>query len=262
MAHVKSFIFFKGEREMSIHISSVVWRESFDTPLQKLILLAFADMANDEGYCWPSVRSIKERVGVADSTVRENVRLLEGLGWLKREVRSFATDGRQTSNGYWVAKTPPSAKALRGAQPPPPLAPSRYPPSAQPLPLNHQATKNDTSNTGQESAPEQEDSFTPVAIKNLWNSSCPSLPALSDVTASRFRAARARSGGKLKSLQAAFDKMEASDFVAGRSDRGPSRWASFDWLMKPDNWTKVIEGRYDNEVDKNKNTSTVTKHAF
>ena len=35
-----------------------------------------------------------------------------------------------------------------------------------------------------------------------------------------------------------------SDFLNGRNDRG---WiASFDWLMLPDNFSKIIEGNYDN----------------
>ena len=205
---------------MSVHISSNVWKSSFDTPLQKLILLAFADMANDEGYCWPSVRSIKERVGVADSTIRENVRALEAMGWLRRESRS--TDRGQASNGYWVSKTPPSAT---------------------PSPLNHQGTSIEPQDSpGMDSDPEP---FTPELIREAWNEECRSLPHIATITASRYKHAKARCGGNINYLREVFRRVEASDFVSGRS-RGVSAWASFDWVVKPDNWAKIIEGRYDN----------------
>ena len=39
-----------------------------------------------------------------------------------------------------------------------------------------------------------------------------------------------------------------SDFLNGRNDRG---WiADFDWLMRPNNFVKVLEGNYNNN-DKN-----------
>lgn len=39
-------------------------------------------------------------------------------------------------------------------------------------------------------------------------------------------------------------KIAASNFCCGKNDRG---WkASFDWLLQPDTWLKVVEGKYDN----------------
>ena len=41
-----------------------------------------------------------------------------------------------------------------------------------------------------------------------------------------------------------FRKAEASDFLTKRNSTG---WkAGFDWLLKPENYTKVLEGNYDN----------------
>lgn len=41
-----------------------------------------------------------------------------------------------------------------------------------------------------------------------------------------------------------FRKAEASDFLTKRNSTG---WkAGFDWLMKPENYTKVLECNYDN----------------
>ena len=47
-----------------------------------------------------------------------------------------------------------------------------------------------------------------------------------------------------------FKKIEASDFLTGRSERqnGHEKWiCDFDWIIKNDmNITKILEGKYDN----------------
>lgn len=44
-----------------------------------------------------------------------------------------------------------------------------------------------------------------------------------------------------------FDRVEASNFLTGRERRGDRNWkAGFDWIFKPANLTKIIEGNYDN----------------
>ena len=62
--------------------------------------------------------------------------------------------------------------------------------------------------------------------------------------------ARCREFGK-RSLFEMVVKSAASDFLNGRNDRG---WvANFDWLIRPNNFPKVLEGNYDN---KNNNISS------
>ena len=46
---------------MSVHISSRVWAESKASGTALVVLLALADMANDEGYAWPSVGTLVKR---------------------------------------------------------------------------------------------------------------------------------------------------------------------------------------------------------
>ena len=42
------------------------------------------------------------------------------------------------------------------------------------------------------------------------------------------------------------DKVSKSDFLCG--NKGDGEWkANFDWIMKPDNFQKIIEGAYDNK---------------
>lgn len=71
---------------MSVHASSAVWRLALE-PAAKLIMLALADMANDEGVCWPSVASLLTRTGLSESTVRRYLGELETAGLLKKHER-------------------------------------------------------------------------------------------------------------------------------------------------------------------------------
>jgi hypothetical protein len=80
----------------------------------------------------------------------------------------------------------------------------------------------------------------------LWNSSVEALPKVTRWTTSRNR--------KLKTFLKTFsgedfakicEKVQASDFLSGRS--GGWGKCGFDWVIKPDNATKILEGNYDNQ---------------
>lgn len=52
-----------------------------------------------------------------------------------------------------------------------------------------------------------------------------------------------------------FERVKQSRFLTGRSPSPPGRppfRASLDWLMNPQNFAKVIEGKYDDELQRNK----------
>ena len=61
--------------------------------------------------------------------------------------------------------------------------------------------------------------------------------------------ARVRESGK-QSLVAVFKKASISDFLNGKNDRGFI--ATFDWLVAPNNFIKVLEGNYDNRTKSGK----------
>lgn len=85
------------------------------------------------------------------------------------------------------------------------------------------------------------------------NSLIPSIKQLSDARKKTLKA-RAREYGK-EALVKVFQKAAISDFLNGKNDR--SFTASFDWLLKPTNFPKVLEGNYDNPVkDKPKDAIT------
>jgi hypothetical protein len=71
------------------------------------------------------------------------------------------------------------------------------------------------------------------------------IKQVKNVTAQRKSTieARARENGK-EALKIVADKAAVSDFLNGKNDRG---WlATFDWIMKPNNFVKVMEGNFDN----------------
>ena len=83
----------------------------------KLVLLALADNANDEGMCWPSMATIVAKTSLSDRCIQEAIRALEVTGMLSIHERS----GR--SNYYTVTPergAPPNVAHPAPDSPPPP----------------------------------------------------------------------------------------------------------------------------------------------
>ena len=82
-------------------------------------------------------------------------------------------------------------------------------------------------------------------VLDAYHECCPGFPAVIKLTEARKRAIKAR----LKDY--GLDEIKRAFSLAGQSDflKGSSGWqASFDWLMKPANMTKVLEGNYTNRA--------------
>lgn len=88
---------------------------------RKLVLLALADCANDQGECYPSIPHLVSKCSLAERTVQEAIAQLEDAGLVRREFRT----GRATV--YWVSP---------GDQPPQQAHPrtSRTPAAGAPTP--------------------------------------------------------------------------------------------------------------------------------
>lgn len=85
-------------------------------------------------------------------------------------------------------------------------------------------------------------------IVDKYNRVCPSLPKCIKLTDKRKAKIKARlAEHDVDTIELAFRKAEASDFMKGQNDRG---WkADLDWFMANDtNIVKVLEGKYDNRV--------------
>ena len=72
-----------------------VWDTQFGSHTQKLVLLALADNANDEGLCWPSVKTIARKCELTEQGVRDQITIFVGAGLIHVE-----TGGGRRSNRY------------------------------------------------------------------------------------------------------------------------------------------------------------------
>lgn len=72
---------------MSVRIMTAVW--AADLPAtEKLVLLALADQANDDGHCWPSAMTIAKKCGQGERTVRRAIQSLIAKKHLSQKMRS------------------------------------------------------------------------------------------------------------------------------------------------------------------------------
>lgn len=83
---------------MSIKAMSKVWGLDLK-PIPKLILLALADNANEDGICWPGLAYIEHKTGLVHSTTVKYISELEAAGLLKKHAR-YSSDGLRASNLY------------------------------------------------------------------------------------------------------------------------------------------------------------------
>lgn len=111
---------------MSIKIMSKVW------PLQmghadKLVLLALADNASDEGECWPSVSTLCEKTCLSDRAVQQCVRRLIEAGHISVTRRYKQSNVfRVHPNAVCPERPSPEARSPEAPSPerPSPEAPS------------------------------------------------------------------------------------------------------------------------------------------
>ena len=74
------------------------WQQALK-PVPKLVLMALADAADDQGICWPSVATLAGKVGVSTRTVRRVMQELISGKLLAAEQR-YRSDGSCSSNRY------------------------------------------------------------------------------------------------------------------------------------------------------------------
>lgn len=71
---------------MSVRVMAQVW--GVDLPAgEKLVLLALADAANDEGKCWPGMGSLSRKAGLSKRHLLRIIQILERAGHISREIK-------------------------------------------------------------------------------------------------------------------------------------------------------------------------------
>ena len=83
-------------------------------------------------------------------------------------------------------------------------------------------------------------------IAEIYNDTCVSFPRLTTMSENRKKAIKARlKTYSVEDFRTMFEKAEASDFLKGKNSHNWS--ATFDWMIKDANMTKILEGNYDNK---------------
>lgn len=104
---------------MSHAVSSWAWSQKCASTSQKLVLVKLADSANDDGVCWPSLRTLERDLGMTRSTVARHVKSLGAAGLLTVEERRHA-DGGLRSNLYHLHRAIPEGGVPPGRDTPVP----------------------------------------------------------------------------------------------------------------------------------------------
>lgn len=72
---------------MSIEVLNWAWRQDVPSASAKLVLIALADHANGDGYCWPSMLRIAAMTGLSQRQVSNHVTKLVELGLVVKADR-------------------------------------------------------------------------------------------------------------------------------------------------------------------------------
>jgi len=72
---------------MSLRALTWAWEQELTNPSEKLVLLAIADHANDDGMCWPSMSHVAERCLLSTRQIQRITEQLVDYGLVTRERR-------------------------------------------------------------------------------------------------------------------------------------------------------------------------------
>lgn len=78
---------------------SAVFESETLGPTERLIMLALADHADDEGRCYPSIGRLCRRTGLKDRSIQNNLKSLSDQGY----IRVVHNGGKSGSNLYFVS---------------------------------------------------------------------------------------------------------------------------------------------------------------
>lgn len=99
---------------MSIKVMNWVWEHSDAAGNERLVLLAIADNADDDGSnAWPSRATLAAKTLLDERTVRRIIKRLEAAGRLRVE----SGNGRTHSNRYTVVMHAPAAPETGAERP-------------------------------------------------------------------------------------------------------------------------------------------------
>lgn len=218
---------------------TAVWEREDLSATHKLMLLALADWANDEGLCWPSINRLAIKTSMASRSVQRLIRQLEEMGFVRREE----TVGK--GNRYWIV-IPATDCHPRHTVTPPLTQCHQTPDTVSPntsitpqLNTNLICASNDAPT--QPALIEDELVVTVQDVVDAWNDTADKIgkPKVQRISDGRKQVVRARiKQNTIDDFVIVFRNIEQSDFLRNWNAMG------FDWVMKAGNFQKILEGNY------------------
>lgn len=245
---------------MSMELMVKAMKTKVGNPLRKLVLIKLADNASDNGECWPSYQHIADQCEISRRSVISHIKDLEKTGLLKKIERKGGEKGNHSNlyvldfSGSETPAPPSESPALGGESPalppsesPAPRTSHSFEPVKEPTPPNPQGGSADAPEPAPAQKPRKAIPF--EQIKNLFNEILPELPTVILINKSREANIRARwneheAHRSLEFWEDLFTEIRKSDFLMGRTLSDRPFMLTFDWLLKPSNFVKVVEGNY------------------
>jgi hypothetical protein len=212
---------------MSVRAMTRVW--DLELPdSDKIVLLALADCANDEGHCWPSIASLVRKCSKSERTIQASIKRLVDEGLLiRREVLGKGCN-------YTVLPSRPAAAAPRSDNAPADTAP---PQGTTPTPAAA-ADKPSRTITSGAKAPE-------LRVIEAWNE-LPKVHKVKILDNSRKQQLRLRiKAHGLETMLEAVRLVGRSPFLRG--EVGDGRMADINIILQPKTLARVLEGFYGTE---------------
>lgn len=213
------------------------------------VLAAIGSFTAKDQSAYPRVRTIGEAVGLTRETTSRAISKLKEFGYVKA-IEQTRADGGQSSNLYSVLLDDESQESTTSSDTPcdapvtPPVTPRDHTP-CDGTASHHKTIHINDDNTNVLSLADSElkiafDGYCKAAKSHGW-----SVPqAMSSPRKTALRRRLKENG--LKGWGDILRQCIASDFLSGRT---PEQFKlSFDWLTKPANILKVVEGNYDNRT--------------
>lgn len=256
---------------MSVRTMALVWEKSQHSGTNLLMLLAIADFSDDDGRAYPSVLTLAKKCRMSKRNAQDRLRELAESGELT--IRKNAGPPPKYPNLFKV-----NLRAL-GVQPTAPVKPpapvqsdvargeahcaAGVQPTAPKPSYNHQEPIYVLQDVCDQAKPDRLHECPHAEVLRLFAEKLPALSQPRSWEGQRATNLRARwrwvltandiGGARLASNKAEalgyfsrfFEYVGQSDFLMGRT----GNWqCDLPWLMKSDNFSKVIEGKYENRV--------------
>lgn len=223
---------------MSIKIMTLVWESNVGPATKRLILLALADSANDEGVCWPSIRTLKTKAQCGQTTAEDALRSLDYDGLVKRD-RRFNDTSVYTIN---VAKlTTPEYRGTPEIQGDPPPKSGDTPPEK---PRNNRKGTQKEPSSSDAAAPGEQAALIPEPPKPSFDEENPAVKTLNQraVLLAQNQYERLGKMGNVAAFSKIIRKALEHEYTDDQVDKAVAYIAENRWTLTEERLANTLRG--------------------